>query len=310
MYGTIKEERPDLVAYLINKDDADSYQIGSARKLDWICPNCGNPVGLKAINKVVARGIPCRICGDGVSKSEKVVQSAFRQAGIAYETQKVFTWSGRKRYDFYLPDQNCIVEVNGSQHYTLGFKHLSGVTLEDQQRNDRDKMCNAIGNGIDHYMTIKADDTSARQIVPQLIYKLSVCGIYMEADVAVCEKDSLISNVVKAAELWNQGLGTVAISADINVSTSTVIDYLKTAYDAGLCDYTVEKSHLRSQRKAVNKRKRKVKCTNTGEVFESIADACRKYGITTPSNVIRSCVSSDKHAGSINGELLKWEYVS
>lgn len=177
MYGTIKEERPDLVAYLINKEDADLYQIGSARKLEWYCPNCGNPVGLKSINKVVSRGIPCKLCGDGVSKPEKIVQSAFRQSGIKYEMQKIFPWSGKKRYDFYLPDYNCIVEVNGSQHYTYGFKYLSGVTLEDQQQNDRDKMCNAIKNGIDHYIVIKADDTSSAAIIPQFIYKLSICGI-------------------------------------------------------------------------------------------------------------------------------------
>ena len=62
-----------------------------------------------------------------------------------------------------------------------------------------------------------------------------------------------------------------------------------------------------------NKRKKKVKikCTNTGETFDSVVEASKKYSIKSPSNIIHNAKGKQKYTGRhpVTGEKLYWEYV-
>lgn len=306
-YGTIKDELPELYECLVNKDDG-AIHIGSARKADWICPNCGSVVLQKSVNKVVAKGISCKNCSDGVSKPEKITISALRQNSVRFIYQKTFDWSKRKIYDFYLPEYETIIEVNGSQHYGFGFEHLSGKTLDEQKRIDMDKRTLALQNGIKFYFEIEAINTSAQHIVPQFDGCMHKLGIIPDTNIKICEKDSLKSNVYIAATMWNNGKSSGEISNELCVGSNTVIKYLKSAASAGLCDYTPLKAQQKSQMLAIEKKKKSVKCITTGIVFSSLADACREYGVSSASNIIRSCNGS-VCAGKHNGAPLRWEYV-
>lgn len=52
---------------------------------------------------------------------------------------------------------------------------------------------------------------------------------------------------------------------------------------------------------------RKVVCLNTGEIFDAIADAGRKYNVVG-GNISGCCRGKKKSAGKLNGEKLKWMY--
>lgn len=96
------------------------------------------------------------------------------------------------------------------------------------------------------------------------------------------------------------------------------------AYKMGLNKVTEEQRRKISQRqkgrKVTEKEKRirrenaknkkKVKCINTGEVFESIMDASRKTGINS-GGISRTCRKLKHSAGKhpITGEKLIWEYM-
>lgn len=308
-YGTIRDERPDLIECLANPQDADKYHIGEAHKLDWICPNCGNLVKDKAVNKVVSRGIPCQLCRDGISKPEKIVASALIQTGVNYIAEKTFSWSKRKRYDFYLVDYDIIIEVHGAQHYGYGFKDFSGVSYDEQIKSDEKKKRVAISNGIKGYYSIDASKTKASFIVPQLKQVLNDIGIESDISISKCEEAALTSNVVLAAQLWNEGLMCGEIQRKLELSQSTVVGYLNRAAEIGLCNYDSLYAKQLSQQQAIEKIKRRVRCVETNEVFDSIADARRKYGISNSSNIIRSINNPKCHAGIYNGIKLSWEYV-
>ena len=308
-HGTIQDERPDLANLLVNADDASNFRIGSAKKLDWRCPSCGFIIRQKAVNKIVARGLHCPVCKDGSSRPEKIVGSILRQSNIEAIHQATFPWSGRRRYDFFLPKYNCIIEVNGSQHYGFGFERLSGVTLEEQQSVDNDKQRLALSNGISHYLVINASNTSAEIIAIQVVQGLSSHGIRVSASTQVCEQDARTSDIVTAAKLWNDGMWTGEIAKALDVCTSAAIRYLNAAARAGMCDYSAEKAHKMSQRRSAELRRKKVRCVQTGEIFDSLASACEAYGISSASNIIRSCCNAKCHAGKYNDVLLKWEYV-
>ena len=68
-YGTIREERPDLLEHLSNVDDGDKYTIQSGKKVKWICPSCGKEFE-RAVNKAVNRNVLCKNCRlhDGCKK--------------------------------------------------------------------------------------------------------------------------------------------------------------------------------------------------------------------------------------------------
>lgn len=285
-----------------------------ATKVDWYCPNCGAIAKAKSINKVVSRShIPCAVCGKDVSRPEKIALCAIKQAGIEVETQKTFSWSGRKRYDFYLPDLNTIIEVNGAQHYGFGFENLSGFSLDDQIRVDAEKKAAALNNGISHYFVIFAADVPAQQIVVGISVALASIGVIVPINVGLCERAAMTNAVSDAARLWNSGLAVAEIEKAIGLSRGIVIRHLKRASEIGLCHYcgdeAVNRGRLYQNNSSTDHRKKAVRCTTTGAVFKSMAEAVRAYGVYSIANIRRACESPSRHAGELNGQKLAWEYV-
>lgn len=302
-----------MARYLVNKADGN-LTLGVSTKVDWVCPNCGSIIRAKAINKVVWRDhIPCAVCGPDVSRPEKIALCALKQAGVEVECQKIFKWSQLKRYDFFLPELNAIIEVNGAQHYGFGFKNLSGFSLDDQIRNDVMKKDMAISNGVEHYFVIYAADVPAQQIVSEISVALASMGITVPISCSKCEQAALSKTVSETASLWNDGMTVTEIENKIGRSRNAVISYLKRASDIGLCRYSEYEARKRGNRyrwkSDTQQRRRAVRCKTTGVVFDSLAEAVRAYGIYSSSNIKRACDNPARHAGELNGQKLSWEYV-
>lgn len=96
---------------------------------------------------------------------ERVTAAVLTQMGVQFDRERVFEWSegdaknaykGRKRYDFYIPATNTIIEVHGAQHYEKGFEGVGGRTLKEEQKNDEQKYNLALKNGIASYIVIDA----------------------------------------------------------------------------------------------------------------------------------------------------------
>lgn len=62
--------------------------------------------------------------------------------------KKKFLWAGQKRYDFFLPDFNLVIEYMGKQHYID--QPFFQRTLEEQQNIDKWKKQKALENGLDY----------------------------------------------------------------------------------------------------------------------------------------------------------------
>ena len=86
-----------------------------------------------------------------MSKLETKVATLLKEANIKYEREKTYSdlKMGKFRYDFYLPDLNTIIEVNGQQHYYEVWGGRAG--LLKQQENDRRKITYALANKIIMY---------------------------------------------------------------------------------------------------------------------------------------------------------------
>jgi very-short-patch-repair endonuclease len=87
-------------------------------------------------------GCGCPLCKE--SKLEREVRTLLLSNNIQFECQKSFTWLGRQRLDFYLPDYNIAIECQGEQHFRP-IKHFGGEKrFKDVLERDcrKKKLCN------------------------------------------------------------------------------------------------------------------------------------------------------------------------
>jgi hypothetical protein len=109
--NSIRNIRPDLVKHLKFEEDADTFTILTRRKTWFICENCGNEK-LMNVGNFVRFGIRCNICSDGISTPEKFCINLLKELNIEFITQYSNVWSNTKKYDFYLPSLNMIIETH------------------------------------------------------------------------------------------------------------------------------------------------------------------------------------------------------
>lgn len=85
------------------------------------------------------------------SKYEEQVIRLLRAAGIKFIREKTFSdlKGGKFRFDFYLPAFNCLIEVDGEQHFkqVTKFQRTRADFLK-QQEHDRRKNSYCLANNI------------------------------------------------------------------------------------------------------------------------------------------------------------------
>lgn len=89
-----------------------------------------------------------------MSKYEQILEKILYKNKIYFIREKVFVdlKRGNYRFDFYIPSLNCVIEVNGEQHYQQ-IKHFQ-KTRQDflkAQERDRRKISWCLANKIKIY---------------------------------------------------------------------------------------------------------------------------------------------------------------
>lgn len=110
---------PSLAQKLHNKADGYIYTENSSTEVDWDCPYCGNLLEKRKIVNVKNHGLPCCFCNDGFSYPNKFMNNILSQLNIPYQAEYSPEWIKPKRYDFFIPSINLIIEMDGGFHYKL-----------------------------------------------------------------------------------------------------------------------------------------------------------------------------------------------
>ncbi len=152
-YNDIATTNFEMFQLLKNKNDAYNHTEQSNIPLEFICPYCNNEIKISPAT-IYRRGLSCRICGDGISTPNKFIEQILLQSNINYYPEYIFTWSKGKRYDFYIPEYNTIIEVMGIQHYQESRFGNGSRTLKEEQENDLLKENLALNNGIKYYFKL------------------------------------------------------------------------------------------------------------------------------------------------------------
>ena len=76
IYYSIANYAPQIIQYLIDKNDAYEYSYGSHKMILTKCPVCGN-VEYKIIYNLCATGFYCSVCSDYISIPNKINKPLF-----------------------------------------------------------------------------------------------------------------------------------------------------------------------------------------------------------------------------------------
>ena len=290
---------PDIAILLLNQDDGYKFTQHSGKKVDFVCPNCGEIIN-RAIHNVSQRGLSCPVCGDGISYPNKFMASMLSQLKIHYAPE-FHLQGGKYRYDFYIPSYNVIIEMHGRQHYEDWIRAHSN--FEEIQANDKLKLDFAMSYGVDHYICIDSKCSDINYIASKIkASELSNIFDLSNVDWKQCGYYAASSLVRVAAQLYNDGNNTDEIANMLNVSISTIYNWLDKATELKLCNWIKSKGFLNETHSVV--------LLNTKEVFDSLSDGYRAYNVPV-ANIAKVCQKQRTYAGihPETGEPLVWRYI-
>ena len=314
-FNDIHTTRPDVEEWMHNKEDAYKYSMSSKEKILWDCPDCKNTFEERICN-VNSNRLSCPFCSDGISYPNKFMYNSLYQIKDDLDFLEreynpdwcKFEFNGNERcgkYDVYfgIDGQRYIVEMDGGLGHGNKVHTNSLLSQDELLQIDliKDKLaqeqgiqviridCNYKTNNKYTYILNNVLNSDLKDIID-----------LSKIDFDLSNKNSVSSLIVKAGELWNQGLTAGQIRKELKIGEGTVTSYLKTASEIGVCDYSVEKSKARSKY-------RKVYCTTTDIVFESITSAAKTYD-TNRDGINKCCKGIKKSSGTLNGIPLQWMY--
>ena len=241
---------------------------------------------------------------------KKILISLLQYLHIEFEPQKKFKWSNKKRYDFYIPSLNCIIETNGIQHYTNCF-------TQDDESNDKYKQQLAKENGVTNYINIDiryskleyAKNSIINSELPKLLN-------FKEDNINWNEVfiNSLNSTIKSVCDDWNaQKYSVEELSCLYHLSTCTIKSYLKKGNKLKLCIYDKYINYKKGREKGLKTfdNRKPVICITTNEIFNSQKEATEYYHIYK-TGISDCCTGRIASAGRHpeTNEKLVWKFTN
>lgn len=256
-------------------EEAKIYTKGSNKKLFFKCPDCGKIKKTPMLINILIQqhGLTCECNKKHRSYPEILLEGFLMQFGINYIPQtssSILKWiRGKKRYDFYLPDYNCIIETHGIQHYEDVW--FSEISYEIE--NDRVKREIALSNGIEHYFELDCRTSKFDYIIKSIMNSNLIGVLNINIENLNKEKLKEYSSLNLTYEIcndYNKNLTKNEIAIKYNISIDTVKKRLIYGDEIGLCKYIYKK--------------KPVICD--GVVYKTITDCAKSFNI---KNSTMSC---------------------
>lgn len=245
LYNKISVLAPEMIVYLLDKNDAYKYPPYYNDKIAMRCPHCGTikeqtPCGF------MSNGFSCPACGDRVSYPNKLMFNVLTQLNMRFITElsrtyEGFEWCTNYRYDFYfeLDSHKYIIEMDGHFHDDI-----------KQKQRDRAKTQLALQHGIDLIRIDCRYDKMPFDYIVKNIHNSKLSDILQLECVnwRECDKYASRSLMRDICEMWEQDLRSVGeIMETYKLSKTTVKNYLLKGNALGLCpSYNKEESRRRA----------------------------------------------------------------
>ena len=322
---SISITNPELIKFLVNKNDIYKYSNGSNKRVLMKCPDCGYEKPM-SIPNLIKQGFGCPKCSDGISYPNKFMFNVLEQlvnlGKIKYfETEKRFDWfvykfkgkirKGKLDFYFEINGKKYAVEMDGWFH--CKDNHMNGQTKEESKfiDNEKDRLC------IEHNIYIIRIDSEKSELewLKNKIIEFNLTKILNfqkeNIDWLKCHEFACNSLVKEVCNLWNNNHEISLIIDVLKLAKGTIRKYLKQGTELNWCNPPYDPNiEIKKNFNYIHKKNSvKIKCLTTEEVFDSISDASKKYGINS-SSISMCCSKNYKFAGihpSTNMKMI-WEY--
>lgn len=285
---------PQLEVYFIDKEEMKRIKACSNYLAKLTCPHCGFQKEMLVYN-LTNRGFSCPCCSDGFSTPEKFVANILYELKI--EFKKEYSFGDGRRYDFYVPSLNMIIETHGVQHYTGSFGTLSGKGLEYEQENDKQKRIVATNYGVTHYIELDCRESNFNYLLNS-IYN-SPLNELLELDRVNWEevkKRMASSTMLEVIEYFNtHNASTKTIAREFKIGSTSVARYLVRGTELGLCDYQKDGGAKARAYKERSNKTIMVKDNQVVRVEDSALIMSKVLGFSSSSRICELCKGEGKY---------------
>lgn len=273
----ISTTNPEMFDMIKDKEYAYTHHDNSKEKTEFICPVCKH-IHVKAPNLVKKFGLGCPHCSDGISYGEKFIMYLLDSLNVRYMNQyssRDAKWCGGHRYDFYLYDYDCIIEVHGEQHYY----DTGWGAYEDHHAKDLKKEALAKEH-VTHYIVLDARKSELNHI-KQSVLSSQLISILELSNETVNDipwdqigKKSMQPIMIDIVEKYNNCSKSIfKLTKLLHFSKSAIRHYLKEATLLGLCDYDPEynaRKTLKTNHAKIDERHSKpIMCLDDSRAFRN-----------------------------------------
>jgi hypothetical protein len=240
-------------------EEAKLYTRSSGQKIYPICPDCERIKDTKiSINKIYDRqGISC-ICKDKVSFPNKFMLNMLEQLNIKFISEYSPKWIEPKRYDYYIPLLNIIIEMDGELGHGNKQHSKSKISVKESKAIDDYKDEQAKLHGIEviridcDYKSVEARFNFIKQNIlnnKKLNKLFDLSNIKWDK----CEEFALSNLIKKVCDIKRNdpNLTTTDISKQINYSQSAVYTWLIQGTKLGWCNYNPKEETSRINSKPI-----------------------------------------------------------
>lgn len=290
---------------IIGEECAKTHTHGSKDKVEVTCPDCNKKRNVKLpINKIYAkRTMCCPKCGDGYSYPNKMMFNILTQLNIEFIPEYSPDWIGLRKYDFYIPSINLIIEMDGELGHGNRMHKNSKITKEESLEIDIYKDEQARLHSIE-VIRIDCIICSLDYIKMNIENKLSNYLKIQKVNWLKVEEFALSNRVKEACDLWSNGIrNTDQIGKIMKIHYATISKYLNKGARISWCDYNPIQVQKDNGRDVGLLRSEPIICIDTEQIFISSQDCSRKSINTFGTKLGQSNISlvcngkQDNHKG-------------
>lgn len=273
--------KTDIIKNIVNKEEENKEW----KHRDYIkckCSRCGYE-NLKMIGSLLRRGYSCTRCGDHIPFGEKIMMSLLEINNVEYiEQYKI----GIKRLnvDFYLPDHNIIIEIQGRYHY-------SDPNVIDNDRKKRE-YCSNLGISL---VEVEYTTSNISTIIENIEKNKNINKLLPnknKKDIIKQMKYHVFNNELDVLEDYSKNMTYKEIMDKYDIKRSTLRGILQ-RYDY------FHRTHSNPV---------KVVCVTTNKVYPSKSAAAKSFG-TYIITIDRCCRNKDKYV-TYNNEKYYWRFYN
>lgn len=247
----------------LEEEFAKTHTAGVLKKGKFICPNCGKTLFKRIHNVINAKSIAC-ICGDSISYPEKLGYSIFSQLPIKFKYQYSPDYFNKEKSDFYFPDLNLVVEIDGGLGHEGGRVYNSSKkTLEEYIASDEWKTEEHEKHGI-KTIRIECFKSELEYIKNNMLSSELVKYFdFSNIDWLKAEEYALKNIIKEVCDYWyehkeikQENITTGTMAEKFPVSQTCIIKYLKKGTELGWCHYDSKEEQIRNGSQSSNRNKK------------------------------------------------------